>query len=233
MSTSTQARKRHTDAQPALPYSHMDEKDGELFYTTMNELLLYANRRLGLVDPALLRPCEDEQRLLLNGALVAEALWRRRFLVDDFVRENPGGLGPEALDVARGWRHAVRDCFVCVGANADVAFYMNRDRIFAVGAMQDDADDHVRAIPSIDLLTLLPFKGGVVTDGKTIHLSAEPLPGVRTTIRAQAERLLSQGIISTASELARYGAAIPDGENRVDPGWQRRVDAAFAAGTIR
>ena len=37
------------------PYSHMDEDDSRLFYSTMNALLVYANNRLHVISPKRLR----------------------------------------------------------------------------------------------------------------------------------------------------------------------------------
>lgn len=157
------------------PYSHMDDEDARLFYSTMNALLVYANERLHVVAPERLRERpENPDMLYEHGGQVSDALWRHRWLVDDFVRDNPFGLHERQIEVARPWRHALRDMFTAVDASEDRSIYMNRDRLFVVGAMQDPADAHVHHIPSLMLLTLLPFKGGIVTDGKTLHLSPRP-----------------------------------------------------------
>ena len=215
------------------PYSHMGEADSELFYSTMNALLVYANRRLGVTDPALLRERPGNPRMLFeHGAQVSEELWRHRSIVDDFVRENPCGLSAEQLEVAGPWRHAVRDMFTAVDADGDRALYMNRDRLFVVGASQDPADAHVHHIPSLMLLTLVPFGGGIVSSGVTIHLSPRPRPQALPAIARQLSVLAGRPLVSTASELSLYGAAIPDGENRVTPRFQREVDRGFADGTL-
>lgn len=215
------------------PYSHMDEKDSRLFYSTMNALLAYANERLGVVDPALLRERPENPWMLCeHGAQVSEELWRHRPIVDDFVRENPRGLSPEQLEVARPWRHAVRDMFTVVDADADRAVYMNRDRLFVVGASQDPADAHVHHVPSLMLLTLVPFGGGIVTSGITIHLSPRPLPQALPLIARQASVLAGCPLVSTAAELALYGAGVSDGENRVTPHFQREVARGFAEGML-
>ena len=55
------------------PYSHMDEEDARLFYSTMNALLVYANERLRVVSPELLRERPGNPDMLYeNGAQVAE-----------------------------------------------------------------------------------------------------------------------------------------------------------------
>ena len=216
-----------------VPYSRMDDDDARLFYTTMNALLIYANERLGIVDPTTLREREGAPCMLYeHGGQVADSLWRNRDLVDDFVRENPLHLTRRHLDCARPWRHAVRDMFTVVDADATSAVYMNRTRLFVVGASQDPADSHVHRIPSLMLLTLLPFKGGIVTSGMTIHLSQEPAPWAVPLIAQQAREFSERTIISTADQLVSYGRRISDDENLVIPRFQREVDEAFATGAI-
>ena len=210
------------------PYTHMSEEDCELFYPTMNKLLIYANERLGVVpaDKLKERP-EGPHMLYEHGGQIAEELWKNRSLVEDFARDNPAGLSRDVLDCVRPWRHALRDMFVCVDADADRTILMNQDRLFVVGAMQDPADAHVHHIPSLMLLTLLPFKGGIITDGKTIHLSPKPKPEAVPAIAQQMANLCARPLVRTARQLLSYTRTIPDSENRVTPRFQREVDKAF------
>lgn len=214
-------------------YTHMSDEDAELFYSTINALLVYANALLGIVDPALLRERPGERCMLFeHGGQVSEELWKRRWLIDDFVRENPFGLGERQLEVARPWRHALRDMFCAIAADDDRAVYMNQDRLFVVGALQDGADAHVHEIPTLVLLTLLPFKGGIVTDGKTLHLSPHPYVWALPELARRAETLAHRSPIVTADELVAYASQIPDDENRVTPRFQRMVDQGFATGEL-
>ena len=217
----------------AIPYSHMSDADAELFYTTLNALIVYANQRLGVVDPTVLREREETPCMIYeNGGRVADALWQNRWLVDDFVRENPLQLDPEHLDCARPWRHALRDMFTVVGADEHGAVYMNQDRLFAVGASLAPADAHVHHIPSLMLLTLLPFRGGIVTSGMTIHLSEKPAPWAVPLIAQQVSALYARPVVTTAQDLMTYASQIPDNENRVSPRFQREVDRGFATGEM-
>ena len=216
-----------------VPYSHMDDDDARLFYTTINALLVYANERLGVVDPTTLRERQGAPCMLYeHGGQVADALWRNRALVDDFVRDNPMHLSQEHLDCARPWRWALRDTFTVVDADVDSAVYMNRTHLFAVGASQDPADSHVHHIPSLMLLTLLPFKGGIVTSGMTIHLAQEPASWALPLIAQQAKEFCTRTVIATSEQLVAYGRKVPDGENLVTPRFQREVDRGFADGTL-
>ena len=216
-----------------VPYSHMDDDDATLFYDTINALLVYANNRLGIVDPSELHERSGAPCMLYeHGGQVADALWRNRQLVDDFVRDNPLHLPQGHLDCARPWRWALRDMFTVVDANEDRAIYMNQDRLFVVGAMQDPADAHVHHIPSLMLLTLLPFKGGIVTDGKTLHLSPQPAPWALPLITEQIAGLAAQRLIASSRQLANYTQGIPDDENRVTERFQRIIDRGFASGEL-
>ena len=219
--------------QARSPYSHMDERDAELFYSTMNALLVYANERLGVVDPTLVHERQENPTMLYTqGGRIAEVLWRHRALVGDFVRENPAGLSDEALACALPWRHALRDMFTCVDANEDRVVVMNRDRLFVVGAMQDPADSHVHHVPSLQLLVLLPFKGGIVTDGKTLHLSPRPRPEALPLIAEQVRDLCARPLVESSEQLLDYARDIPDAENRVSPRFQKTVDQAFSLGLL-
>lgn len=210
-----------------VPYSHMDERDEALYYGTLDELLTYANQALGILDEPSVSLHGDDERLLGYGAVVSEELWRHRWVIDDFVGTNPLGVTREHLEVARLWRHAVHDIFTCIDANADYALYMNGRRVFAVGAMRGDADSHVHAIPSLMLLTLLPFRGGIVTDSKTFHLSSEPAPGALPLIARQTSELMGAGVVSTAAQLVAYERA-HRGESQISRSCQRAIDAHLA-----
>ena len=214
-------------------YAHMDERDAELFYSTINALLVYANARLKVVDPAGLAEREENPCMLFHhGGEVSDALWKHRALVDDFVRENPLALSEEQLAIARPWRHALRDMFTVVSADRDRAVYMNRDRLFVVGASQDDADSHVHNVPSLMLLTLLPFKGGIVTDGKTLHLSPRPHDWALPAIVSQATDLARRPPVTTADELVAYAKTVPDDEDRLTPRFRAAVADGFASGLL-
>ena len=215
------------------PYSHMDEKDAELFYSTINALLVYANERLRVIEPERLHERPGAPLMLYaHGGQVAEELWKNRQIVDDFVRDRPSGLSDAQLECAAQWRHALRDTFTVVDADADRALFMNRDRLFVVGASQDPADSHVHHIPSLMLLTLLPFKGGIVTDGKTLHLSQRPQPWAVPLICEEVALLAGQRPIATAAQLLAYTRDIPDDENRLTERFQREVERGFASGTL-
>lgn len=122
--------------------------------------------------------------------------------------------------------------FTVVDASEDRSIYMNRDRLFVVGAMQDAADAHVHHIPSLMLLTLLPFKGGIVTDGKTLHLSPRPATWAVPMIAEQVAERAERRPVSSAHQLLSYTSEIPDDEDRLTERFRRIVERAFASGEL-
>lgn len=209
-----------------LPYAHMDYEDGCLFYQTMNALLTYANRTLGVTDEREV-VIDGGQRERQNvGARVGEMLWRNREVVNDFVDTNPCGLSREHVDTARHWYYAVRDLFTCIYADEDGLLLMNSEAIFAVGAMEQEADALIHSVPCLMIVTLLPFKGGIVTDGKVIHVSDKPKPEAAQCISRQISELIGLGVISTSQELIDYSKGITD-EEWLPPDILRQLDEAL------
>ena len=82
------------------------------------------------------------------------------------------------------------------------------------------------------LLTLVPFKGGILTDGKTLHLSPRPASWAIPLIGEEIARLAAHRLIATAHQLEVYARDVPDDENRVSERYQRIIDRAFASGEI-
>ena len=213
-----------------IPYSHMDWDDACMFYEALNSLLTYANRRLGVVDGDDIVIDGDDFGAKRDAVRVGEMLWRNRWVIEEFVKGDPGRLGKARLAMVDGWRHAVRATLTCMGANPDFALYMADDALFVVGAMESAADFFVRSLPSLVLVTMLPFKGGIVVDGKVMGLSDEPVPGAVESMTESLRGLLREGrVVSTASELVAY-CDTHDGGNLVPASTQAWLDLQLGLG---
>ncbi|HIZ18580.1 MAG TPA: hypothetical protein IAA22_05685, partial [Candidatus Olsenella stercoravium] len=77
-----------------------------------------------------------------------------------------------------------------------------------------------------------PFKGGIVTDGKTLHLSPRPASWAVPMICEQVAELAGRRPVASARQLLSYTREIPDDENRVTERFQRTVDRGFASGEL-
>lgn len=205
----TNARTRETAPEaPCEPdwRTSLGRHDAELFYELLESALAYANARFGICPeprPRLRGPVPSPERKEALSRLL-DALWERPDLIEDFVAENPDGLGPHALEVASDWRHALTSTFICVDAQPDAALYMDGQRVFAVTPLSSPADAHINVVPCLVRLTLLPFMGRIVTDGRIIHLSddlrPEELDGLARALEAASQR----PVIQTARDLSGY-----------------------------
>ncbi len=207
-------------------------EDAELFHRALSGLLTYANGKLGVVEAQGITLHTRDKAEQADGARVSERLWLNRPLVDDYVRENPLGADEEELQIVSPWRHALRDVFIVVDAHEDYALYMNGDAVFCVNRLATRANRSVRDVPSLALLTLLPYKGVVVTDTKFIRLR-QSLDAVQVSEVLETARTLAQsGVISRAEQLMAYAGALTD-ENRVSEYWQLSVDKKLGLPHVR
>ncbi len=213
------------DMRDVIPFSHFTDEDHHLFHNTMALLLTYANEVMDVVDRKRVNLCDPDERVMDAGFIVSEELWQHREVMDLFVRRNPYDLPEEQLDIVRSWEYGVHGVFTCVDADADCALYLGRDCVFAVGAMDGDADSHVHAIPSLMMLTLLPWRGGIVTDSKTMHLSQQAYPWARDELTECANLLITSGHVAMTSEDLLCYWLTHQGKNNITPRWQKQVDA--------
>lgn len=204
----------------------LTKEDGQLFYDTLDGLLTYANERLNIVDRKKVTLRSDSRAELDDGARVSERLWLNRHLVDEYVERNPYSVPESQLEAAGPWRHALRDAFIVVNADKDHLLVMNDDAIFNVNKLERDADCHVRAIPSLALLTLLPFKGAIVTDSKFIHLDDNMDDELIPDVAQAAKDRTRSGVVTGAKQLVAYSEKAGDW-NRVPECWQRGIDYAL------
>lgn len=211
------------------PYALVTEEEANLFYRSINGLLTYANRTLGIFDDGRIMLDGGDRRLMDQGSVVSEALWDHRELIDAYVRTNPLGVASDQLDVIRPWTYAVHDLFTCVSASREGTFYMNADRIFSVAGVRSRPEEFVHTVPSLMLLTLLPFRGGIVTDGKVIHVSDRVKPQALTLMAEQAKSITgSCGILATADDLISYGKERHK-KNQLSPQMKRWINEQLLA----
>lgn len=232
MSTCTESEKGALDGIFKAKPKQFAPEEAELFYRSLSGLLTYANGKLGVVSAESITLHTRDGAQQANGARVSERLWLNRSLVDDYVKENPYHVDDEELETVSPWRHALRDVFIAVDAHEEHALYMNGDALFCVNRLQARANRSVRAVPSLALLTLLPFKGVVVTDTKFIRLRQSMDEIESSEVFETARTLAQKGVVSRAEQLVAYSSALPD-ENRVSEYWQLSVDKKLGLPHVR
>lgn len=213
-----------------VPYTRLSEQHEALYYKVLNGLLAFANRVLGLVaHPGMALDSPDP--LAHNaGAYVLEALWANRWLIERFVKLNPCGFSREERMAALGWTHAVRDLFTCIYADEDLCLYQNGRRVFALGAQLAAKGAHPPAPEPAELccLTMLPFKGGIVTDGAGVCLGPWPEGAPRSHLRLTSSLVLYEPVVSRATDLIAYRQAYK-GQNQISSACQQFLQQGLLA----
>lgn len=205
---------------------HPDEV--ALFYRAMDNLLAYANRKLSVVDeehPSLAGPDRSRGEA---GALVSERLWVNRWIVDDYVRTNPMQVSEAELQMVAPWRYAYRGVFVVARAVPEHLLLLDQNRAFCARNVGLPADVAVRAIPCLAVLTLLPFKGGIVTDSAYLRLDDDISASDVHELRQAARELTDLGVVASADDLIAYSAKLPDGD-LVPEVWRGVIEQTYAA----
>ncbi len=198
------------------------------FYRAMDGLLAYANKKLGIVSdehPSLAGPDRARGEA---GALVSERLWANRWIVDDYVRTNPLQVSEAELEIVAPWRLAYRGIFVVAGATPEHLLLLDQDRAFCARNVGLPADVAIKAIPCLAVLTLLPYKGGIVTDSTYLRLEDDISAADVQDLRRAARELTDLGVIASAEEFAAYSSQLPDGD-LVPAIWRPVVEETYAA----
>lgn len=140
-----------------------------LFYKLHPALMCYANRRLKTLpdqpsDPGEFYALEAEKRVRVRDALHAQP-----DLIDQFVGDNPFGLGEKELEVVRSWKHAVVGSFYVFRYLKHYTAFLSseaRCKAYGVLALADPMKDVIGPyLPVLTRTVLLPFKNKIVYDG--------------------------------------------------------------------
>ena len=204
------------------------KEDGELYFKALGNLITYANEKLSVIRRDAISMFSAEKDELDAGARVCRHLWQSPAIVDAYAAENPYRVPEGELDVVRPWRHAVRDLFVVVDARPGRITVMNSGSLFEVESVVGRIDAYFAEIPQLCALTLLPFKGKVVTDSIFIHLPRSTAESGMLALRNQYESLLASGaVVSDDSALCSYSMSAKP-SNRLDDDVERDIESALS-----
>ncbi|VFM96205.1 MAG: hypothetical protein BECKG1743D_GA0114223_102113 [Candidatus Kentron sp. G] len=144
----------------------LSEQESDLFLEVMWPLQHYVCGRLGVVPGV--DSLEDFKALGSDQKfLVRESLFDNPQLVDEFIAENPAGLGEEQLSVAQGWKHFVRGDFYMERFLKNYAIFIQSERVYAVSGIHNSFDEMFPKsyLPMLVKATLLPIRDKIVYDG--------------------------------------------------------------------
>lgn len=181
------------------------KEDGELYFKALGNLITYANEKLSVTGRDAISMLSADKDELDAGARVCRHLWQSPAIVDAYAVENPYRVPEDELDVVRSWRYAVRDLFTVDSARPGRIIVMNDSSLFEVESVIGRIDAYFAEIPQLCALTLLPFKGKVVTDSIFIHLSRSIDESGMLALKSLYESLLASGaFVSDDSALSSY-----------------------------
>lgn len=210
------APKDEKSTPPSAAHSASVLADNELlsFYSCLNALINYTARTLGLelygVKPAIDAPSEQERTA---ASRILDIVWERPYLIGDYVSENPDDLPAYLLNTIAPWRHALRDIFICLEQDWHRITAINADCIFEVASLGTPIETLVGKMPALAILTLLPYKGRLVCDGRVVHLSNKTKLGASNVIDNQIAQASQHPLITTPAELISYTTTLPATHN--------------------
>lgn len=187
----------------------MQNSRTQFFYQCLTSLIDYGAEHLE--EPLLCRPSitSNDARKQAAASRVLEYLWSNINLIMHYVQENPDHLTKRQLSTIALWRFALRDVFVCFETDMRHITCINDERIFSVGSLATPIPKLVGNMPALVILTLLPYQGSIVCDGRVIHISNNAKKPI-DYIEQQFELASTQSLVATSGELIDYVRNLPE-----------------------
>jgi hypothetical protein len=207
----------------------LSQEDADLFFRLTIPLLLYVNRRLGLL------PKVDTEKAFADTTLdekarLRDALYDDLDLIDAFVAENPNGFAADELAEIRSWKRVVRGEFYIVRFLKRYAVFLSAGspaRAYGVVGLHDDLDELTWKydLPLHVQTALLPFKGRIVYDGLMSITQVLFGPNIRAELNETYQGIReNRGIIERLDQ-PEGSAAPPRRARKVTPELLSRLDA--------
>jgi hypothetical protein len=144
----------------------LSEQDAVLYWKLMWELLFFVNQKKKLcADLDTVKDFIDLSQA--DKMTTREALYGDIDLINTFIREKPGNLSGEELEIVEKWRHFVKDNFYIERYLKNHAIFISDRGVYAVQAINSSFDEMIprQRLPHAVEAVLLPFKGKIIYDG--------------------------------------------------------------------
>src|SRR5215212_6311985 len=176
----------------------------ERFYRIWFAMLSYANRHLKLV-----RELPESPRVgsidVQDAFKVATAVWADDALRHSFIEENPTGLPPEDLALARSWDRRVAGDFYIFRYLKKYTVVIDQSeqaRVYGVLGLVSPIEDVVpNPLPTLVRMTLLPFEGRITYDGLLAPYNVYFGSGIRSNLTDIYRSANERGAIITSLEV--------------------------------
>lgn len=175
--------------------------DAALFIHLHVALLVYVNRKLGLVprvdSEEAFRASSMEDKLKIRDALYASPR-----LIDSFVAENPARIPPDELPLVATWKHAVVGTFYIFRYLKRYTVFLDDKeppKAYGVLGITDEIEDLFNRDPPITVTTvLLPWRDKIIYDGLVHSYNVYFGAGIRGSLNQTYQKIkATAGIIET------------------------------------
>lgn len=183
----------------------------DTFYTCLNYLIAYTARHLASTgspaytgtfeQPAINAPTIEERD---EASRILNELWEQPSIISTYCEQNPDQLADGLLEIMRPWAFALTGIFTCVESSYRKVMCVSDDCIFEVSSLMTPIEELIGPMPALAILTLLPYKGHIVCDGRVVHISNKMRTGGRGFIDQQIAKASQQPLISTPAQLLAY-----------------------------
>jgi hypothetical protein len=181
----------------------LQPNETERFYRIWFAMLSCANRRLKLVRELPESP-RDGSIDVQDAYKVATAVWADDALRHSFIEENPAGLPPEDLALARSWDRRVAGDFYIFRYLKKYTIVIDQSehaRVYGVLGLVSPIEDVVPTpLPTLARMTLLPFEGRITYDGLLAPYNVYFGSGIRGNLNDIYRLASERGAIITSLE---------------------------------
>ena len=143
-------------------------KDADHFFKLYLSLLAYINRKFNKVE-GLTSPDDFISVTRDQQFEIKEALYQHPELISSYISENPDRFSADELDIVSGWVNFVQGKFLIFHYLKNYTIFLDTGKppiAYGVLALYDDFQSMIRyPLPVMVEAVLLPFCGGIITDG--------------------------------------------------------------------
>jgi hypothetical protein len=154
-----------------------------------------------------------------DAIVVRDALWSDVSLLDSFIRQNPAGLSPQDVEVARTWRWRVQDTFMVIKHLKKYSIFISTEKsdsndctVYGVVGMSDPLEDILLFdVPCMVKAVLIPFDGRITYDSLFVNYPISFGRNIRGSLNRDCHhRIVSADlIIEHANPLQRKVFVVP------------------------
>jgi hypothetical protein len=145
----------------------LSDEDIELFYKLYHPLLVYINKKLGIIKG--LNSTEDMKKFSIEEInKIREQLYKEPELIDAFVRENPFNFSADELKLVSSWRNFIKGKFYVFRYLKNFTVFLDTNeppKAYGVLALKSTFEKMLGPnLPILVEAVLLPFKDKITYD---------------------------------------------------------------------